>query len=66
MRDEDYAKLREDLKQELTRGARSVGILGFTATTLRLLASLAPCGLLAAVEAVYTPEADQGGMPACR
>lgn len=63
MRAEDYAKLLEDLKQELTSGARSVGILGFTATTLRLLGSLAPCGLLAAVEAVYTPETDQGGMP---
>lgn len=62
MRDEDYAKLIEDLKQELTSGARSVGILGFTSTALRLLASLAPCGLLAAVEAVYIPEADHGGM----
>lgn len=62
MRAEDYAKLLEDLKQELTSGARSIGILGFTGTTLRLLASLAPCGLLAAVEAVYTPGVDQGRM----
>ncbi len=60
MRAEDYAKLLEDLEQELTSGARSVGILGFTGTTLRLLASLAPCGLMVAVEAVYVPEVDQG------
>jgi O-methyltransferase len=57
MRARDYAKLLEDLEIELTSGARSVGILGLSRITLRLLASLAPSGLAAAVKAVYVPEA---------
>lgn len=67
MRAEDCAKLLDDLEHELTHGARSVGILGLTTATLRLLAALAPSGLLAAVAAVYAPEAAQEdvGPPLC-
>jgi O-methyltransferase len=50
----DYAKLLEDLEHELLSGARSIGVLGLTSVTLRLLASLAASGLAWAVEAVYT------------
>lgn len=59
MRAEDYGKLLEDLEQELTAGARSIGIIGLTGVTLRLLASLAPTGVLADA-AVYAPEAPVG------
>lgn len=59
MRAEDYGKLLEDLEQELTAGARSIGIIGLTSVTLRLLASLAPAGVLADA-AVYAPEAPAG------
>jgi len=55
MRDEDYAKLLEDLERELLAGAGPAGVLGLTPVTLRLLASLAPSGLDAAVEGVYAP-----------
>src|SRR6266568_401160 len=60
MRAEDYAKLLDDLEQELTVGARSVGILGLTGITLRLLESLTAIGLRAAVTAVYVSEALAG------
>jgi hypothetical protein len=53
MHADDYAKLLEDLKHELLHGARSVAVLGLRTVTLRLLASLAPSGLLSAVKAVY-------------
>lgn len=56
MHAEDYAKLLEDLEHELLSGARSVGVLGLTSVTLRLLASLAPSGLAWAVEAIYTAD----------
>ncbi|WP_024804512.1 TylF/MycF/NovP-related O-methyltransferase [Nocardia sp. BMG51109] len=52
----DYDKLLEDVEQELLGGARSVGIIGLTRTTARLIKSLTPSGLIAAVEAIYTPE----------
>ncbi len=58
MRDEDYARLLEDTERELLAGAGPAGVLGLTPVTLRLLASLAPSGLTGAVEAVYTPAAD--------
>jgi len=53
MHADDYAKLLEDLEHELLHGTRSVAVLGLTTVTLRLLASLAPSGLLPAVKAVY-------------
>jgi len=53
MRDDDYAKLLADLEHELLSGAGPAGVLGLTSVTLRLLASLAPNGLRAAVDAVY-------------
>src|SRR6266851_44140 len=56
MRDDDYAKLLEDLEHELLSGAGPAGVLGLTRVTLRLLASLAPSGLSAAVEAIYAPQ----------
>lgn len=59
MRAEDYDKLLEDLEQEITAGAQSVGILGLTGVTLRLLRSLSPMGVLADT-AVYAPEALSG------
>jgi O-methyltransferase len=59
MHAEDYAELLEDLESELAGGARSIGILGLTATTLQLLASLAPSGLLTAVGAVYAADVDE-------
>jgi O-methyltransferase len=55
MRDEDYARLLEDLEHELLAGAGPAGVLGLTSVTLRLLRSLAPSGLDAAVDAVYAP-----------
>ncbi|MGH8908463.1 MAG: TylF/MycF/NovP-related O-methyltransferase [Egibacteraceae bacterium] len=52
----DYAKLLDDLEHELLSGARSVGVLGLTSVTLRLLAALAASGLAWAVEAVYASD----------
>src|SRR6266511_6365358 len=52
MHADDYAKLIEDLEHELLHGTRSVAVLRLTTVTLRLLASLAPSGLLPAVKAV--------------
>jgi O-methyltransferase len=56
----DFAKLLEDTQSELLKGSQSVGILGLTPTTLNLLGSLAANGLLAAVDAVYAAQADDG------
>jgi O-methyltransferase len=58
MRDEDYVKLLEDTQHELLAGAGPAGVLGLTPVTLGLLASLVPSGLYRAIEAVYTPQAD--------
>lgn len=63
MRADDYVKLLEDLEHELLHGARSVGVLGLTPVTVQLLASLAPSGLVQAVQAVYVPAADGGTWP---
>ncbi|MGH3288865.1 MAG: class I SAM-dependent methyltransferase [Streptosporangiaceae bacterium] len=63
MRDEDFAKLLEDTEHELLADRGPVGVLGLTPVTLRLLASLAACGLARAVEAVYTPAADDSRLP---
>ena len=63
MRDEDYAKLLEDTEHELLAGRGPADVLGLTPVTLRLLASLAACGLASAVEAVYTPAADDPRLP---
>ncbi len=59
MRDDDYAKLLEDTEHELLAGHGPAGVLGLTPVTLRLLASLAACG----VEAVYTSAADDSRLP---
>ena len=59
----DYAKLLEDLEYELTNGARSVGILGLTGTTLQLLASLALSGLMPSLDAVFVPDEVQSTNP---
>ncbi|MGH3972097.1 MAG: TylF/MycF/NovP-related O-methyltransferase, partial [Pseudonocardiaceae bacterium] len=56
MQAEDYAKLLEDVEYQLCGGARSVGVLGLTPVTTRILRSLAPSGLLHAVQAVYVPD----------
>jgi O-methyltransferase len=56
MRAPDYAKLLKDLEHELLAGnAHSVGVIGLTDVTLRLLESLTPSGLVQAVEAIYAP-----------
>ena len=54
MRAKDYAKLLEDVEREILAGARSIGVLGCTAVTVRLLSSLAPSGLALAINAIYT------------
>lgn len=54
MREEDYRKLRQDLEEEILKGAKSVGVLGLTGVTLQLIESLTSAGLLAVIEAVYT------------
>lgn len=55
----DYAKLLDDLEHELLAGnARSVGVIGLTGVTLRLLESLTPSGLVQAVKAIYAPSDD--------
>lgn len=56
MRAEDYTKLLEDLEGELLFGSCSAAIIGLTSTALRLLASLAPSGLVASIEAIYSPK----------
>jgi hypothetical protein len=58
MQVEDYAKLLEDVEYQLCGAARSVGVLGLTPVTTQLLRSLAPSGLLQAVQAVYVPDQD--------
>jgi hypothetical protein len=54
MRDADYIKLVEDLERGLLSGARSIGVLGLTATTFRIIASLESAGAGSALEAIYT------------
>lgn len=58
MRSEDYAKLLEDVEREILLGARSIGVLGLTTVTFRLLASLTPSGLVSTIDAVYMAESD--------
>lgn len=53
MRSKDYAKLLEDVKREILRGARSIGILGLTTVTFRLLESLTPSGLVLTIGGIY-------------
>jgi O-methyltransferase len=64
MKDEDFAKLLEDLETELLRGAQSVAVLGWTRTTLRLLGSLAATGLVPQVSAIFAPGRDVLSLPA--
>lgn len=54
MTQDDYAKLLEDAEREILNGSRSVGILGFTTTTFRLLESLSLSGCISTVEAIYS------------
>jgi hypothetical protein len=63
MRDEDFAKLLEDIQCELLAGVGPVGVVGLTPVTLRLLASLAAAGLDRAVEAVYASHGDNSSLP---
>lgn len=49
----DFAKLVADLEEEIYQGASSVGILGLTSTTLRLLARLNRAGTTSALRAIY-------------
>lgn len=58
MRSEDYAKLLEDVEREILRGARSIGILGLTTVTFRLLESLTPSGLVSTIGGVYAAQCD--------
>jgi O-methyltransferase len=61
VRGTDYVKLLEDLEGELVAGSvHSVGIIGLTGVTLRLLESLMPSGLLQTVKAIY---ASHAGVP---
>jgi hypothetical protein len=53
MRAEDYAKLLEDVGDELLRGCKSIGILGLTPVTFRLLASFAALSSSHRVHAIY-------------
>lgn len=55
MKDQDFAKLAEDTEAELLAGASSVGVLGATQVTLRLLERLRASGLVEKWPAVYTP-----------
>src|SRR6266542_6582768 len=64
MRDQDFDKLRDDVNAALLSGARAVGVLGLTATALRLLACLDGSGLIEHVRGVYT--ADDAAAPALR
>ena len=52
---EDFAKLLEDTEDQLLRSGVTLGILGLTSTTLRLLDALALSGLAKAVTGVYVP-----------
>lgn len=63
MQQADYAKLLEDLEHQLTTGARSVGILGLTSVTLRLLGALAPSGLLEVVRGVFVGSSEPDAPP---
>lgn len=56
MRTEDYSKLLHDLQAELLRGATSVGVLGLTPVTLRLLGSLSHSGLSQVDLNIYAAE----------
>lgn len=56
MNRDDYLLLVRDLERELLGGSGSVGIIGLTHVTLQLLTSLAPSGLLGAIEAIYTSD----------
>jgi O-methyltransferase len=58
MRSKDYAKLLEDVEREILLGARSIGILGLTVVTFRILASLTPSGLVSTIGAVYVAKSD--------
>lgn len=62
MKVDDFEKLREDVENELLEGARSVGVLGLTGDTLRLLDVLAPSGLIRYLHCVYTIK-DGGASP---
>lgn len=63
MHADDLAKLLDDVEHEVLAGAQSVGILGLTTTTLRLVESLARSGLLAAVEAIYSYSTEMSKAP---
>lgn len=61
MNRDDYQLLVRDLEHELLSGGGPVGVIGLTHIALQLLASLAPSGLLGAIEAIYTSDPTQIG-----
>ncbi len=54
METEQFSKLLEDVEQQILGGAQSVGVLGLTTVTLRLLSSLQASGFLSPINAIYT------------
>jgi O-methyltransferase len=64
METEQFSKLFQDVEQELLRGAQSVGVLGLTSVTLRLLSALQVSGFLSPVDAIYTNAHNPAGRPA--
>jgi len=56
MHAEDYAKLVGDLEHELLSDSHSVGVLGLTSVTLRLLTAVAASGFAWAVQAIYAQD----------
>jgi O-methyltransferase len=59
MHPEDYAKLLDDINQELLRGCNSIAILGLTPVTLQLLASFATLSYSHCVRAIYSPNVSE-------
>jgi len=54
VRETDYVELLQDVEREVLASSKpSVGVLGLTGITLRLLASLTPSGLIQSVQAIY-------------
>lgn len=64
MQDTDYTKLLEDLEREVLASSKpSIGVLGLTSITLRLLASLTPSGFIRSVKAIYAQNENGPSLP---
>src|SRR5947209_3551190 len=57
MRRDDFRKLIEDVEDELTRGARSIGILGLTPIAFRLISEFVASGVAANIVGIYNNSA---------